>query len=147
MTVRPAAKEDIPAIAAMEAATFPSGASESFLASLTGGAGAVLAAAEGGALLGYAWYQLVLDEGYVGNVAVAESCRRQGVGTALVRAMLADAGERGAAFLTLEVRESNLAARRLYERCGFETVGVRRNYYERPREDAVLMTAFFGDEE
>ena len=147
MTVRPAAKEDIPAIAAMEAATFPSGASESFLASLIDGAGAVLAAAEGGALLGYAWYQLVLDEGYVGNVAVAEGCRRQGVGTALVRAMLADAGERGAAFLTLEVRESNAAARRLYERCGFETVGVRRNYYERPREDAVLMTAFFGDEE
>ena len=147
MTVRPAAKEDNPAIAAMEAATFPSGASESFLASLIDGAGAVLAAAEGGALLGYAWYQLVLDEGYVGNVAVAESCRRQGVGTALVRAMLADAGERGAAFLTLEVRESNAAARRLYERCGFETVGVRRNYYERPREDAVLMTAFFGDEE
>ena len=147
MTVRPAAKEDIPAIAAMEGATFRSGASEPFLASLTGGAGAVLAAEEGGALLGYAWYQLVLDEGYVGNVAVAESCRRQGVGTALVRAMLADAGERGAAFLTLEVRESNLAARRLYERCGFETVGVRRNYYERPREDAVLMTAFFGDEE
>ena len=147
MTVRPAAKEDIPAIAAMEGATFRSGASEPFLASLIDGAGAVLAAAEGGALLGYAWYQLVLDEGYVGNVAVAESCRRQGVGTALVRAMLADAGERGAAFLTLEVRESNAAARRLYERCGFETVGVRRNYYERPREDAVLMTAFFGDEE
>ena len=100
MTVRPAAQEDIPAIASLEAATFPSGASEPFLASLAEGAGAVLAAAEGGALLGYAWYQLVLDEGYVGNVAVAESCRRQGVGTALVRAMLADAGERGAAFLT-----------------------------------------------
>ncbi len=146
MEIRPARGGDIPAVAALEAETFPDGASAAYLESLRSG-GAVLAAAEGEALLGYAWYQLVLDEGYVGNVAVAEPFRRRGVGEALVRAMLADAKGRGAAFLTLEVRESNRPARRLYERCGFRTVAVRKDYYERPREDAVLMTAFFGEEE
>ena len=147
MEIRPARGGDMPAVAALEAETFPDGASVAYLDTLRAGGGAVLAAAEGDALLGYAWYQLVLDEGYVGNVAVAEPFRRRGVGEALVRAMLADAKGRGAAFLTLEVRESNLPARRLYERCGFRTVAVRKDYYERPREDAVLMTAFFGEEE
>ena len=147
MEIRPARGGDMPAVAALEAETFPDGASAAYLESLRAGGGAVLAAAEGDVMLGYAWYQLVLDEGYVGNVAVAEPFRRRGVGEALVRAMLADAKGRGAAFLTLEVRESNRPARRLYERCGFRTVAVRKDYYERPREDAVLMTAFFGEEE
>ena len=127
MEIRPARGGDIPAAAALEAETFPDGASAAYLESLRAGGGA--------------------DEGYVGNVAVAEPFRRRGVGEALVRAMLADAKGRGAAFLTLEVRESNRPARRLYERCGFRTVAVRKDYYERPREDAVLMTAFFGEEE
>ena len=147
MTVRPATREDIPAVAALEAELFPHGATAEYLRSLTDRGGAVLLAAEGETLLGYAWYQLVLDEGYVGNLAVGAPFRRRGVGTALLRAMLDHAEERGAAFLTLEVRESNTAARRLYERCGFETAAVRKNYYERPREDAVLMTAHFGKEE
>ena len=62
---------------------------------------------------------------------------------ALVEAMCAAAREKGLVFLTLEVRESNLPARRLYERCGFETVGTRKNYYEKPTENAVLMTRSF----
>ena len=147
MEIRPARPGDIPAVAALEAETFPDGASAAFLERMRSEGGAVLAAAEGETLTGYAWYQLVLDEAYVGNVAVAEAFRRCGVGEALVRAMLDNAKNRGAAFLTMEVRQSNLAARRLYERCGFRTVAVRKDYYERPREDAVLMTAFFGREE
>ena len=66
---------------------------------------------------------------------------------ALTEAMCRSAREKGLAFLTLEVRESNLPARRLYESCGFCTAAVRKNYYERPREDAVLMTAYFRAEE
>ena len=146
MEIRPARAEDIPAVASLEAETFPDGASAEFLEKVRSDGGAVLAAAGGETLIGYAWYQLVLDEAYVGNVAVAEGFRCRGVGAALVRAMLTDAKERGASFLTLEVRQSNAPARRLYERCGFETVSVRKDYYERPREDAVLMTAFFGKE-
>ena len=147
MEIRPARGGDIPAVAALEAETFPDGASAAYLESLRAGGGAVLAAAEGDVMLGYAWYQLVLDEGYVGNVAVAEPFRRRGVGRALTEAMCRSAREKGLAFLTLEVRESNLPARRLYESCGFCTAAVRKNYYERPREDAVLMTAYFRAEE
>ena len=65
----------------------------------------------------------------------------------LVRGMTASARERGLAFLTLEVRQSNLPARKTYEKCGFREAGRRRNYYEKPREDAVLMTAFFREED
>ena len=85
------------------------------------------------------WYKT----GYVGNLAVRPDRRRQGLGAALVAAMGAAAREKGLAFLTLEVRESNLPARRLYEKCGFAAVGTRKNYYEKPTENAVLMTRSF----
>lgn len=99
-----------------------------------------LAAIENSEILGYMGMSYVLDEGYVGNVAVLPACRRRGIGEALVRAMLERAASLKLAFLTLEVRESNFAARRLYEACGFENVGSRRKYYVNPNEDAILMT-------
>ncbi len=148
MERRPARGEDIPALAALARACFPEGADAAMLERLlSDGRHRFLLAEEDGTLLGYAWYESVLDEGYVGNVAVAAEHRRRGVGRALVADMLSDASSLGLAFLTLEVREGNLPARRLYESCGFQTVAVRKNYYERPWEDAVLMTAFFGEEE
>ncbi len=148
MTVREARGEDIPALAALERACFPEGADEAQMERLfSDGRHRFLLAEEDGALLGYAWYEFVLDEGYVGNVAVAAEHRRRGVGRALVADMLSDAASLGLAFLTLEVREGNLPARRLYGRAGFRVAGRRKNYYERPREDAVLMTAAFPKEE
>ncbi|MDD4714988.1 MAG: ribosomal protein S18-alanine N-acetyltransferase [Oscillospiraceae bacterium] len=98
-----------------------------------------------GALLGYAGLQFVMDEGYVTNVAVHPAARRKGVGSALLRALLAFCGEKGLSFLSLEVRESNGAARSLYQSFGFQAVGLRKNYYARPREDALLMTKFMDD--
>ena len=67
-------------------------------------------------------------------------------GAALLGALFAESERRGAAVLRLEVRGSNLAARRLYEKNGFETVGKRKNYYEKPTEDAILMSKFFQKE-
>ena len=67
-----------------------------------------------------------------------------GIGTALLQAMLAWLGERGAAQVYLEVRRSNTAAIRLYHRAGFATVSVRRMYYRMPTEDAVVMTLGLG---
>ncbi len=148
MTVRFARGEDIPAIAALEREAFPEGAEEALLRRmLSDGRHVLLLAEEDGALLGYAWYEFVLDEGYVGNVAVKEPFRHRGAGRALTEAILSDAEARGLAFLTLEVRESNAPARALYEKAGFRPAGVRRNYYERPREDAVIMTVTFPKEE
>ncbi len=93
-----------------------------------------------GRLAGYINAQYVLDEGYIGNVAVDSACRRQGVGGALVSALQRWAVEHGLSFLTLEVRAGNAAARNLYEKQGFQVSGLRRDYYSAPREDAILMT-------
>ncbi|MBR6113574.1 MAG: ribosomal protein S18-alanine N-acetyltransferase [Oscillospiraceae bacterium] len=144
--VRPAEEADIPAVAALEAETFALGASEAVLRRMLAGGAVLLTAREGGELLGYGYFTSVLDEGSVGNIAVRPAYRRRGVGRALTEAMAAAARERGLAFLTLEVRESNLAARRLYERCGFRTEGVRKNYYEKPTENALIMTLRFSEE-
>ena len=135
MIVRRAELSDIPAVAALERAEFPDGADEGMLARLWETD-----------LLGYVWARFVLDEADIGNVAVAPDSRRRGIGAALLKALFAESERRGAAVLQLEVRESNLAARRLYEKNGFEIVGKRKNYYEKPAEDAILMSKFFQKE-
>ena len=99
-----------------------------------------LTAEADGTVLGYIGLMFVLDEGYISNVAVAPQFRRQGIAGALIRALVNRAEEKDLAFLTLEVRESNESAVALYEKCGFATVGRRKNYYEKPTEDALLMT-------
>ena len=80
------------------------------------------------------------EEGYITTVAVRPDCLRQGVAAALLDALEAQGKERELAFLTLEVRQSNAPARALYEKLGYLQAGLRRNYYENPREDAIIMT-------
>ncbi|MEA4895608.1 MAG: ribosomal protein S18-alanine N-acetyltransferase [Oscillospiraceae bacterium] len=101
---------------------------------------------DSGAVMGYIGLMFVLDEGYISNVAVAPEYRRCGVADALI-AELIERVKHTLAFMTLEVRESNHAARYLYTKHGFEIVGRRRNYYDRPKEDALLMTLFLKKEE
>ena len=147
MIVRPAVPADIPAVAALERREFAAGADEGMLSRLLDSdGGVILAAVENGGLIGCVWACFVLDEGEIGNIAVAPEHRRRGAGEALLTALCAEAERRNAAALLLEVRESNLAARRLYEKTGFETVGKRKNYYEKPVENAILMTKFFPKE-
>ena len=93
-----------------------------------------------GELAGYLLAAYVLDEGCVDNVAVRPELRRQGIASLLLEALAGMARARGLAFLTLEVRASNLPAQRLYEKQGYRPVGRRKNYYSHPREDAILMT-------
>ena len=144
--IRRAGREDLPALAALEAETFPLGADgETMARLLADGRHVFFLAEDGGRAAGYAWYEFVLDEGSVGNVAVRPEYRGLGLGRRLTEAMTADARSRGLAFLTLEVRQSNVPARRLYESCGFESAGVRKNYYRKPAEDAVLMTITFDE--
>ncbi len=118
---------------------------EAFLPELTDPDCCWLAAMERGTLAGYAGFRSVLDEGYISNVAVSPVLRRQGVGTALIRALLEEGARRRLRFLTLEVRVGNAPARRLYERLGFREAGLRPGYYEKPREDALLMTYFYPE--
>ena len=101
------------------------------------------AVAESGAVLGYVGMMFVLDEGYISNVAVAPDFRRQGVADALISALMTRAEELGLAFVTLEVRAGNEPAKALYAIHGFVPVGRRKNYYDLPKEDAILMTCFW----
>ena len=96
-------------------------------------------------VVGYAGLQVVLDEGYITNVAVRPDCRRRGVAGKLLDVFERFAEGNNISFLSLEVRESNYAAIALYGQHGYRGVGRRRNYYEHPKEDAVIMTREFGE--
>ncbi len=97
---------------------------------------------ESGELLGYVGMMTVLDEGYISNVAVAPEQRRRGIADALIRTLLDRAEMRELSFVTLEVREHNKPAIALYRKHGFVPVGLRKNYYEAPTENAILMTKY-----
>ncbi len=104
---------------------------------------AVFVALEDNKVIGYCGVNTVLDEGYITNIAVLKEYRRKGIGQALVKALCGYAEKTGLAFLTLEVRKSNLPAIKLYEKNGFKKVGERKDYYSSPKENALLMTEFF----
>ena len=101
-----------------------------------------LAATDGERVLGYVGMMFVLDEGYISNVAVAPAFRRRGIADALITELLRRADALSLSFVTLEVREHNIPAISLYENCGFVRVGLRKNYYQKPCENAVLMTRY-----
>jgi ribosomal-protein-alanine N-acetyltransferase len=88
---------------------------------------------------GFCAFWLVFDEIHINNVAMRPQFRQQGIGTALLQHVLAEARTLGARRATLEVRASNEGARRLYERLGFYVAGTRRNYYSNPVEDALIL--------
>jgi ribosomal-protein-alanine N-acetyltransferase len=90
-------------------------------------------------LLGYVVALVMADEAEIADVAVARAVRRRGVGRALLERMIADVMDEGVRSLYLEVRESNVAARALYDSLGFVPVGRRRGYYQHPAEDALLL--------
>lgn len=88
---------------------------------------------------GFCAFWLVFDEIHINNVAMRPRYRGQGIGTALMRHVLAEGARLGARRATLEVRASNEGARRLYERLGFYIAATRRNYYTNPVEDALIL--------
>ena len=94
-------------------------------------------------VVGYAGLQAVLDEGYITNVAVRPDCRKQGVAGKLLQVFMDFAEGNHLAFLSLEVSTTNYDAIALYGSRGFRSVGRRKNYYEHPREDAIIMTKEF----
>jgi ribosomal-protein-alanine N-acetyltransferase len=88
---------------------------------------------------GFCAFWLVFDEIHINNLAMRPRFRAQGIGTGLLHHVLAEAKDLGARRATLEVRASNVQARRLYERLGFYVAGTRRNYYTNPVEDALIL--------
>jgi ribosomal-protein-alanine N-acetyltransferase len=90
-------------------------------------------------VVGFCAFWRVLDELHINNLAVLPEKRRQGVASALLARVIAEGVRLGAGRATLEVRRSNEAALRLYERFGFAVAGVRRRYYTNPEEDALVL--------
>ena len=131
-------------IAALERECFSTPWSEAMLTEVLfdSQASFIVAESEEGGVLGYAGLQVVLDEGYIDNIAVEPNARRHGVADELLD-VFCRFGEANLAFLTLEVRASNAPAIALYRKHGFEEAGRRKNYYTKPTEDAVIMTRYF----
>lgn len=92
-----------------------------------------------GRLVGFCTFWRILDELHINNLAVLPEFRRQGVASALLEHVLREGSRLGAVRATLEVRQSNEAAVRLYERWGFRVAGVRHHYYTTPDEDALIL--------
>lgn len=112
---------------------------ESFTWAMQGKNNYFVVAEENGTVMGYAGLCFVLDEGDIANVATLPEYRRRGVGAALVSNIIEFAKENGIKSLMLEVRGSNSGAIALYEKFGFAKIGVRKNYYSKPTENADIM--------
>ena len=102
-----------------------------------------LAAVRCGKTVGYVGSYSVCGECYITNIAVLPEYRKRGIGEKLLSALIDICINENSAFLTLEVRKSNLPAISLYEKLGFECVGERKDFYEMPTENALLYTKFF----
>ena len=104
----------------------------------------IMALDEWGEVLAYVGMMYILDEGYIANVAVSPKYRRQGIADKVIENLLAKGEALKLSFITLEVRAGNEAAISLYQKHGFVPVGRRKNYYDLPKEDAILMTKFWN---
>lgn len=132
--------EDLKQVAAMEKQIFSQPWSEAgFAASLKEKGTCYLCAWLGERLAGYCGFLQVLEEADITNVAVEETLRGRGVGYRMMTKLLELGEKRGVRAFTLEVRQSNYAAIALYEKLGFVSCGLRKNFYEFPREHAVIM--------
>ncbi len=138
ITVRTASVSDIPQLCAIENECFSTPwSAKSFEDFLSNGCSHCLVALIDNEICGYAGMNLILGEGEITNIAVLQKFRRQGVAAALLNKLCeTESLEK----LMLDVRVSNTAARALYEKHGFSVDGIRKGFYSKPREDAVLMS-------
>lgn len=132
--------EHVAAVAEMERQCFSDPWSEKSVASeLDNPLSLWLIAEADGVVAGYVGSQTVLDSADMMNLAVSQDFRRQGIGEQLVNSLTEALAEKGVKTLLLEVRISNEPAKQLYHKLGFEIVGKRPRYYEKPREDALIL--------
>ncbi len=136
----------VSAIAALEAANFSAPWDEAAVRGELENPLALwlVAVGEDGTVLGYVGSQTCFEDADILNVCVAPAARRQGVAEALMRELEARLAPKGVEKITLEVRASNEPAIRLYEKLGYTQVGIRRGYYEKPREDALILQKELG---
>lgn len=140
VVIRPMLSEDIDGVVVVEEEAFLTPWSkDAFADEMTNQVAHYWVVELGGQIVGYAGMWLIVDEAHITNVAIAGAQRGQSLGERLMRTLMASAKEQGALKMTLEVRASNTVAQGLYEKLGFTTSGVRRQYYTDTREDALIM--------
>ena len=138
MKIREILKTDIPVIARFEQKYIECPWSEQVILSAMDEGNYTFLLAEEDEILGYIGVQWCLDEGNICNVVVNECARRKGVGKTLVTSLIEKAKARNTAVLFLEVNEHNSGAIALYEKCGFERISIRKNYYG--KDSAIIMS-------
>lgn len=142
LSIRPARRDDVDEVAAIEKRAFSDPWSANSFRALFGNPLVHFAVAEdaiAGKVLGYVVAWFVVDEAEIANLAVSDDARRAGIGARLLDHALAAAKQRPVRMVFLEVRESNTAARALYASRGFEVAGRRAKYYRKPVEDALVL--------
>ncbi len=145
-TIRAAERRDVPDLLAIEVAQFPEPWTRSMLLEeiTNQETRRYRVAVEDATIIGYLGVMFVMDELHVNTLGTLPGHEGRGVATSLLEEAWADARERGVARATLEVAASNTRAQELYFRFGFAPVGVRKNYYERTGEDALVLWADLG---
>ncbi len=142
ITIEPLRRKHLGMLMPIERASYPKPWSEhvflSELEMMRRGERTYLAAMDGRTLVGYSGMLYAADDAHVTNIAVGAQHQRRGIATRLLAELAWTAIERGSTGMTLEVRVSNTGAQALYERFGFESAGIRKNYYENV-EDAIVM--------
>ena len=141
ISIRPLRPEDIDAVVSIESEAFSTPWSPETFSGLIGrdAVELIVMVDQDEEVIGYAVLWCILDQGELANLALATPRRGEGLGGLLLRHVLQVAKDRGVEKLFLEVRASNRRAVELYRTQGFEEVGVRKAYYEQPREDALVM--------
>ena len=140
MKIIPMNEGHVAQVAALEKQCFSDPWSENSVASeLENPLSLWLIAEENGAVCGYVGSQTVLDETDMMNIAVHPDCRRKGIAAALITELVSRLKARGSRVLRLEVRESNFSAIALYKAMGFTQLGLRKNYYRNPKENALIL--------
>lgn len=131
--------EDVPSISKLEEETFSMPwSADSFLEMISKEDARYYVAEEDGRILGGCGVLMVAGEGNITNVVIAKEVRNRGIGTAMLRHLMAEGDEEGLTAYTLEVRVSNAAAIHVYEKLGFVSAGIRPGFYEKPAEDAMI---------
>lgn len=140
ITIREMLPEDVPVIAWIERSSFTAPWSEtSFYGEVFNRYAITRVAEADGVIVGYICVKQIADECHLLDLAVHPDYRRQGIATMLLDNVLRDLREGSCRNMYLEVRTSNAEARKLYEKFGFTVTGIRKKYYSKPEEDAVIM--------
>lgn len=131
---------DIPQVLKIEMMSFSTPWNEmAFLNEIYNSSSIVKVAVYENKIVGYICASSVIDEGHILNIAVSPDMRRRGIATVMLEKVIEELKKRGCKSIYLEVRASNTVAMKFYENFGFISVGIRRNYYTSPKEDAVIM--------